>query len=106
MNKKKDVSNERIVAEIERLFIEADAVTVIDRLYELSFWQQFGNTEINRAQIEQHTVTLQNVYDQYVSLLTFDERDLWMAYFLIPFRSEEHTSELQSRGHLVCRLLL
>src|SRR5690625_1496934 len=25
---------------------------------------------------------------------------------LYPFRSEEHTSELQSRGHLVCRLLL
>src|SRR5690625_5708671 len=26
---------------------------------------------------------------------------------IIPFaRSEEHTSELQSRGHLVCRLLL
>src|SRR5439155_22629749 len=24
----------------------------------------------------------------------------------IPARSEEHTSELQSRGHLVCRLLL
>src|SRR5690625_6719904 len=25
---------------------------------------------------------------------------------LTPTRSEEHTSELQSRGHLVCRLLL
>src|SRR5690625_5599339 len=25
---------------------------------------------------------------------------------LIALRSEEHTSELQSRGHLVCRLLL
>src|SRR5207253_5200609 len=25
---------------------------------------------------------------------------------LTPSRSEEHTSELQSRGHLVCRLLL
>src|SRR2546422_6655310 len=24
----------------------------------------------------------------------------------VPFRSEEHTSELQSRLHLVCRLLL
>src|SRR5690625_6276243 len=24
----------------------------------------------------------------------------------MPARSEEHTSELQSRGHLVCRLLL
>src|SRR5690625_1495070 len=32
------------------------------------------------------------------------------AYFpgpnWLPTRSEEHTSELQSRGHLVCRLLL
>src|SRR5439155_698779 len=28
------------------------------------------------------------------------------ADYLSTFRSEEHTSELQSRGHLVCRLLL
>src|SRR5690625_6024069 len=28
------------------------------------------------------------------------------ATFPLAFRSEEHTSELQSRGHLVCRLLL
>src|SRR5690625_994649 len=28
------------------------------------------------------------------------------ARFQHPHRSEEHTSELQSRGHLVCRLLL
>src|SRR5690625_5368395 len=28
------------------------------------------------------------------------------AMALVPSRSEEHTSELQSRGHLVCRLLL
>src|SRR5690625_5573172 len=27
-------------------------------------------------------------------------------FSIVPFRSEEHTSELQSRGHLVCRLLL
>src|SRR5690625_6155031 len=26
--------------------------------------------------------------------------------YRVRFRSEEHTSELQSRGHLVCRLLL
>src|SRR5690625_6437332 len=31
---------------------------------------------------------------------------LAIAYGLIEERSEEHTSELQSRGHLVCRLLL
>src|SRR5690625_6209233 len=29
-----------------------------------------------------------------------------VASGLLPVRSEEHTSELQSRGHLVCRLLL
>src|SRR5207253_9908280 len=28
------------------------------------------------------------------------------VYFVLVVRSEEHTSELQSRGHLVCRLLL
>src|SRR5690625_6777873 len=33
---------------------------------------------------------------------------LWFTWHIvdIPGRSEEHTSELQSRGHLVCRLLL
>src|SRR6266702_8191802 len=31
----------------------------------------------------------------------------WSRRFAPPWpRSEEHTSELQSRGHLVCRLLL
>src|SRR5690625_5699924 len=30
----------------------------------------------------------------------------YVAFFQKQKRSEEHTSELQSRGHLVCRLLL
>src|SRR5207253_5296136 len=29
-----------------------------------------------------------------------------VTWVLTGYRSEEHTSELQSRGHLVCRLLL
>src|SRR5437870_6940970 len=33
-------------------------------------------------------------------------RDTNLASLLLGLRSEEHTSELQSRGHLVCRLLL
>src|SRR5215510_9239006 len=32
--------------------------------------------------------------------------DLWSPSTFHLARSEEHTSELQSRGHLVCRLLL
>src|SRR5258708_28008986 len=30
----------------------------------------------------------------------------WKMYFDVSIRSEEHTSELQSPDHLVCRLLL
>src|SRR5690625_7099479 len=29
-----------------------------------------------------------------------------LSHLVLTLRSEEHTSELQSRGHLVCRLLL
>src|SRR5207253_9288736 len=43
--------------------------------------------------IDQHTFTLHA--KQHFASRHFDRR-----------RSEEHTSELQSRGHLVCRLLL
>src|SRR5690625_5783838 len=35
-----------------------------------------------------------------------DESALFAGDLLRMYRSEEHTSELQSRGHLVCRLLL
>src|SRR5690625_6269410 len=35
-----------------------------------------------------------------------EDRDELIKNSLAFFRSEEHTSELQSRGHLVCRLLL
>src|SRR5690625_6812892 len=33
-------------------------------------------------------------------------KHFWPERWLRSSRSEEHTSELQSRGHLVCRLLL
>src|SRR5690625_962376 len=49
-------------------------------------------------------------------LLRLEENRFWLsladsdtllwARGVATFRSEEHTSELQSRGHLVCRLLL
>src|SRR5690625_4433005 len=35
-----------------------------------------------------------------------DNIDLDVENNVVTVRSEEHTSELQSRGHLVCRLLL
>src|SRR3712207_7917437 len=43
--------------------------------------------------------------DETVSIL-FGLRDRYEAHHRVRIRSEEHTSELQSRQYLVCRLLL
>src|SRR5690625_6078026 len=56
---------------------------------------------VHREDIPLGEVVVQNREDRLLDLTgiegTTDQDDL---------RSEEHTSELQSRGHLVCRLLL
>src|SRR5690625_464230 len=53
---------------------------------------------------------LKNVYDELYALTPDKEviqiYSLRYSYHNLKVRSEEHTSELQSRGHLVCRLLL
>src|SRR5690625_2372517 len=44
----------------------------------------------------------------YVAVILRDDNGRWEQVLIrvLQWRSEEHTSELQSRGHLVCRLLL
>src|SRR5690554_7665399 len=41
-----------------------------------------------------------------IILVTHSSKNAIENHFDTSFRSEEHTSELQSRPHLVCRLLL
>src|SRR5690625_6461669 len=56
--------------------------------------------EENGHIVKASNTALELVAGDYVGLLDHDD-------LLAPHaRSEEHTSELQSRGHLVCRLLL
>src|SRR5207253_9527743 len=52
--------------------------------------------------------TRERLFDEYrdVSGLRRSQVFLEVGTFSATPRSEEHTSELQSRGHLVCRLLL
>src|SRR5439155_19048537 len=45
-------------------------------------------------------------FDQLDSQVAWHAPRVVLKRFVDPARSEEHTSELQSRGHLVCRLLL
>ena len=53
-------------------------------------------------------VYLEGTYSEIYPEITEDTEGLKKLFkqFSFPGRSEEHTSELQSRGHLVCRLLL
>src|SRR5258708_30475080 len=44
----------------------------------------------------------QNVFDDFIAAAEYLEHERWTS----KQRSEEHTSELQSPDHLVCRLLL
>src|SRR5690625_969038 len=54
------------------------------------------NTIVANAQLE----------NQEAMLDIFNITPTEILIYLLTLRSEEHTSELQSRGHLVCRLLL
>src|SRR5690625_5750282 len=65
---------------------------------ELFFLKQFGFNDI----------LLEHVFFLGVDPIQviFDSKHLLHWELENIFRSEEHTSELQSRGHLVCRLLL
>src|SRR5690625_7242168 len=49
---------------------------------------------------------LKRYLNAFVVMFTVMSVSLGVFGYLLSERSEEHTSELQSRGHLVCRLLL
>src|SRR5207253_11070904 len=51
-------------------------------------------------------LALSNCDDQRLIEMALDSLPAPLEHGRPLFRSEEHTSELQSRGHLVCRLLL
>src|SRR5690554_7011708 len=82
-------------AEIERLEKRLEAVPYIDT-YDLRY-----NNLVNQPQPSSKAVMF-CIMDVSGSM-TQAHKDIAKRFFL---RSEEHTSELQSRPHLVCRLLL
>src|SRR5690554_906334 len=71
--------------------------------------EPFGAVDpIVRADLQQELLRLQRELDKTIVFVThdIDEAFLLGHQIVILQRSEEHTSELQSRPHLVCRLLL
>src|SRR5690625_5707461 len=84
-----------------RLLAYPDGNTPIDQ----SDKRAITNRPNTEGLVNPSSVSLTNSYFQYeVELNPADESLLEIG--TPGTRSEEHTSELQSRGHLVCRLLL
>src|SRR5690625_32551 len=65
----------------------------------LEYWvKRFDRLEVKHKGIQEQ------FGKKTLSFVDFDDQQYQQTR--VSFRSEEHTSELQSRGHLVCRLLL
>src|SRR5690625_6315219 len=75
-----------------------------------NYRQQFDGYNFYSIEFPSDPIELKASYRQFVDFMKYRiYHQLDSSSFtpeLIEFRSDEHTSELQSRGHLVCRLLL
>src|SRR5207253_9060771 len=78
----------------------ADAAAVAPRIYDLE--KRLAATHATREDSED--VVKGNNHWKREEFATRAPGLDWNAFFAAASRSEEHTSELQSRGHLVCRL--
>src|SRR5207253_7837797 len=98
-----------IFAEVfDRKNREVRPLSLITRPAGESHAQRFHESEVHCLIVEVEHGWLERVREHQVSLdhpgAFHGGLSVWLATRL--YRSEEHTSELQSRGHLVCRLLL
>src|SRR5438445_4117543 len=82
---------------------QAVAPEVVDRVWHVASDLGYGRVFIPGVK---HTLTDDHVALQKVGIHAIDVVDFDYPYWHTTERSEEHTSELQSRQYLVCRLLL
>src|SRR5690625_5641826 len=77
-----------------------------ERQHKLEQLRAKNNKKVNLLTYQDQCISTSQLVREQLNL----EEDKFQTAFLSPLsqekRSEEHTSELQSRGHLVCRLLL
>src|SRR5690625_2299434 len=86
---------------LQRHGVQADPV-VLSGAVEIA--PRLGSADLVCDLVETGTTLAANQLREVVTLL--DSEAVLAGAVATPERSEEHTSELQSRGHLVCRLLL
>lgn len=91
IDKVKNLSANRIVDEMKRLFQENHPATVIQRLFELQFWQQFGVSEEEMEESCAHASALQSLYVQHFP----NQQPDWFQYFMIPFYHDGKLNDVE-----------
>src|ERR1039458_9432074 len=84
---------------MKSLVLDSVSSPITKRVYNMALDEFFGwYAQAPRPGFTKATVSAWRV--------TLEERGLGSSSIIVRMRSEEHTSELQSLRHLVCRLLL
>src|SRR5690625_5748115 len=80
---------------------------LMDEMTAFASGEELQEVETNQDEIGELTrrfYDMSNEISESRKVIEKDQQE--KEYMIATLRSEEHTSELQSRGHLVCRLLL
>src|SRR3712207_3337645 len=102
----------------QRLTVRSGNVALVERVYQniselynegLNFSSDaplYYYTKLNDLKMEMLNKASQNAYERAQTIANGSHSDIGAVVSSSMGRSEEHTSELQSRQYLVCRLLL
>src|SRR5437870_9214077 len=110
-NRQLEPLRSRIGAAFAKSVTKREVGTVADRVAILAIPAESANGATEAPLLQEELERAQRVAGGQIGAQDLDWLSKGFSAFLanggaLPLRSEEHTSELQSRGHLVCRLLL
>ncbi|MHA6260066.1 CBS domain-containing protein [Sporosarcina sp. CAU 1771] len=89
IDKVKNLTPNRIIEEMKRLVKEGDPSKIIQRLYTLNFWEQFGIHSKSQELSYQMARKIQTIYSEYAQNdPTQSSQPSWFTYFLIPFYAD------------------
>lgn len=80
----KDLSKDRLIQQLKRLFNEGESSGIINRLFELNFWKQLSVNDSAKKESLNQTKNLCSLYESYEGF-----QSSWFNYFTIPFYNSD-----------------
>lgn len=90
----KDLSIDRMIAEVRRLFEEHYPTLVIRRLFELNFWEQYGVSKRKIPEIINHTNRMNKLFKEGKKFGLSTSKPPWFLNFMLPlfYQKDEQTA--------------